>query len=185
MSNQAITAGILTVSDRGARGETEDISGPALCRMLETKLGARILVTACVPDEPDDIAATLTRWAHDSPRPDLLLTTGGTGLAPRDQTPEATRRVIERPHPALLELARMRCYTITPRTYLSRGEAGTIGSTLVINLPGSPRGATEMLEAMLDILPHAIETLRGEVQDDGRANAAAKTGKVIEHEDAG
>jgi len=77
----------------------------------------------------------------------------------------------------------MRCYAITPRTYLSRGEAGTIGRTLVINLPGSPRGATEMLEAMLDILPHAIETLRGDVQDDGRPDASPTTGRVIAHDD--
>jgi molybdopterin biosynthesis enzyme MoaB len=82
-----------------------------------------------------------------------------------------------------MELARMRCYAKTPRTFLSRGVAGTIGRTLILTLPGSPRGATENLEALLDILPHAIETIRGEVQDDGRPGAASVTGKVITHAD--
>ena len=86
-------------------------------------------------------------------------------------------------HAGLMELARLRCYAKTARTYLSRGVAGTINQTLLITLPGSPRGATEMLEALLDILPHAIETLRGEVQDDGRPGAAAAGGRVIEHKD--
>jgi len=103
MNDPAITAGILTVSDRCSRGQTEDTSGPALRAMLTSRLQAEVLIAACVPDEPDEIAATLRRWATDEPRPDLLLTTGGTGLAPRDHTPEATRRVIERPHPGLLE----------------------------------------------------------------------------------
>jgi len=183
MNTRAITVAILTVSDRCARGETEDLSGPALQAMVESQLAGQVVIADCVPDEPDAIAAALVRWATDGPKPDLLLTTGGTGLAPRDHTPEATRRVLERPHPGLLELARMRCYAITPRTYLSRGEAGTIGRTLVINLPGSPRGATEMLAALIDILPHAIQTLRGEVQDDGRPGATATTGRVIEHDD--
>ena len=129
------------------------------------------MATACVPDEQDMIAACLREWATQTPRPDLILTNGGTGLAPRDVTPEATLAVVERRHSGLMELARLRCYAKTPRAFLSRGEAGTIAGTLVINLPGSQRGATENLEALLDILPHAIETLRGEVQDDGRPSA--------------
>lgn len=178
-----IRIAILTVSDRCSRGQAVDTSGPALGDMARDKLQADIVATACVPDESDRIAAQLTQWACDAARPDLILTTGGTGLAPRDLTPEATARVLQRRHPALLELARLRCYAKTPRTFLSRGEAGTIERTLVINLPGSKRGATENLEALLDILPHAIETLRGEVQDDGRPDAAAVSGKVIEHKD--
>ena len=89
--------------------------------------------------------------------------------------------MFEREHSGLMELARMRCYAKTPRTFLSRGVAGTIGRTLILTVPGSPRGSSENLEALLDILPHAVETLRGEVQDDGRADAVAKTGKVIRH----
>lgn len=176
-----IRAAILTVSDRCAAGVTSDTSGPALAELLRAALGAEIAARACVPDEIKLIRSQLTAWAHQAPRPDLIVTTGGTGLAPRDVTPEATRGVIERPHPGLLELARLRCYEKTPRTFLARGEAGTLSGSLVLNLPGSQRGATEMLEALLDVLPHAIETLRGEVQDDGRPEALAQTGKVIEH----
>ncbi|MEX0886387.1 MAG: MogA/MoaB family molybdenum cofactor biosynthesis protein [Phycisphaeraceae bacterium] len=170
-----IRAAVLTVSDRCSRGEADDTSGPALAALVRERLGAHVVATACVPDEVERIIAQLRAWARDEPRPDLLLTTGGTGLAPRDVTPEATAAVLERRHDGLLELARRRCYDNTPRTYLSRGEAGTIAQTLIINLPGSQRGATEMLEALLDILPHAIETLRGDVKDDGR------TGEVIHH----
>jgi molybdenum cofactor synthesis domain-containing protein len=176
-----IRLAVLTVSDRCSRGAAVDTSGPALAEMGREKLGAQVVATACVPDEVEAIAAQLSAWATDHPRPDLILTTGGTGLAPRDLTPEATAKILQRRHPALLELARYRCFAKTPRTFLSRGEAGTIERTLIINLPGSRRGATENLEALLDILPHAIETLRGEVQDDGRADAMAATGKVIHH----
>ena len=91
--------------------------------------------------------------------------TGGTGLAPRDVTPEAARLVLEREHPGLMELARLRCLEKSPKAYLSRGIAGTIGRTLILTLPGSPRGAVENLEAILDVLPHAIDTLRGDVVD--------------------
>jgi molybdenum cofactor synthesis domain-containing protein len=168
-----ITVAILTVSDRSSRGERVDSSGPALERVCREKLGATILAMGLVPDERDQIKAELTRWARagvgmeDGSRkaPDLILTTGGTGLAPRDVTPEATAAVLERRHPALLELVRLRCLAITPKTFLSRGESGTIGQSLVINLPGSPKGAVECLSALLDILPHAIETLRGDVKD--------------------
>ncbi|MCC5785700.1 MAG: MogA/MoaB family molybdenum cofactor biosynthesis protein [Phycisphaerales bacterium] len=175
--------GVLTVSDRCSRGETVDTSGPALIDLAREKLGARTLPLACVPDEVEQIAANLRAFAAADPAPDLVLTTGGTGLAPRDVTPEATLGVIERRHSGLTELIRRRCYDKTPRAYLSRGEAGTIGRTLVINLPGSTRGAVESLEALLDILPHAIETLRGEVQDDGRPDAQSRTGKVVRHAD--
>ena len=157
-----ITAAVLTVSDRCARGEAHDTSGPALAAVLRDQLGSEVKAAACVPDEAERITAQLMSWAHDAPRPDLILTTGGTGLAPRDVTPEATAPVIERRHPALLELARLRCYEKTPMTFLSRGEAGTAARTLIVNLPGSQRGAVECLEALLDVLPHAIETLRGE-----------------------
>lgn len=160
-----IRAAVLTVSDRCSRGEAVDDSGPALAEMLRSRLGAEITAAACLPDEREPIASLLRRWANETPPPDLILTTGGTGLSARDVTPEATRDVIERRHEGLTELMRLRCYAKTPRAYLSRGEAGAIGSTLVVNLPGSLRGAVESLEALLDILPHAVKTLRGEETD--------------------
>ena len=177
-----IRAAVLTVSDRCSRGEAEDTSGPSLCAMLRDQLGATIVATACVPDEVDRIAARFVEWSRSDAGIDLVVSTGGTGLAPRDVTPEAAKSVFEREHAGLMELARARCLPKTPRTYLSRGVAGTIGRTVILTLPGSPRGATENLEALLDILPHAIETLRGEVQDDGRPDAAPTTGRVIRHE---
>ena len=154
---------VLTVSDRCARGETPDTSGPALVEIVESALSARVVATACVPDEAVAICDQLRLWSAAAPV-DLVLTTGGTGLAPRDVTPEATLSVLERRHPGLLELARLRCYPDQPRAFLSRGEAGTIGRTLIINLPGSRRGSTHCLRALLDVLPHALETLRGEGQ---------------------
>ncbi|GAB4135302.1 bifunctional molybdenum cofactor biosynthesis protein MoaC/MoaB [Thermopirellula anaerolimosa] len=160
-----IRAAVLTVSDRCSRGEAADTSGPALVQVLQSRLGAEITTAACIPDEREQIASLLRRWANDEPPPDLILTTGGTGLSARDVTPEATRDVVERRHEGLTELIRLRCYAKTPRAYLSRGEAGVIGSTLVINLPGSRTGAVESLEALLDILPHAVKTLRGEATD--------------------
>ncbi len=178
-----IRAAVLTVSDRCSRGAAVDTSGPGLAAMLREKLGAEVVDTACVPDEKDQIAAVFVAWSKRERGIDLIVSTGGTGLAPRDVTPEAARSVFEREHAGLMELARMRCYPKTARTYLSRGVAGTIGRTLILTLPGSPRGSSENLEALLDILPHAIETLRGEVQDDGRPGAEARTGRVVEHRD--
>ena len=179
-----IRIAILTVSDRCSRGETTDTSGPALADLARAQLNPDVVATACLPDERPRISEQLRQWALYNPKPDMILTTGGTGLAPRDVTPEATLDVIERRHAGLMELIRRRCYEKTPRAYLSRGEAGTIGRTIIINLPGSQRGATESLEALIDILPHAIETLRGQVQDDGRPDAQSTTGKVIQHKDA-
>jgi molybdenum cofactor synthesis domain-containing protein len=178
-----IRVAVLTVSDRCSRGQATDTSGPGLCEICRTRLGAVIVATACVPDEVDRIAAQFVEWSRAMPSIDLVVSTGGTGLAPRDVTPEAALSVFERQHSGLMELARMRCYAKTARTFLSRGVAGTIGRTLFLTLPGSPRGSSENLEALLDILPHAIETLRGEVQDDGRPSATATTGKVIAHKD--
>jgi molybdopterin adenylyltransferase len=178
-----IRAAVLTVSDRCSRAQAVDTSGPSLCAMLRERLGAEVAQTACLPDEADQLAAKFLEWSRALPRIDLVVSTGGTGLAPRDVTPEAALKVIERQHAGLMELARLRCYAKTARTFLSRGVAGTVGRTLIITLPGSPRGATENLEALLDILPHAIETLRGDVQDDGRPGAPATTGRVIVHKD--
>lgn len=177
-----IRAAVLTVSDRCSRAEAIDTSGPALADMLRSQLHAEVVQTRCLPDDRHALAACFLEWARPQHRIDLILSTGGTGLAPRDVTPEAARSVLEREHPALMELARIRCMAITPRTFLSRGVAGTIARTLILTLPGSTKGATENLAALLDILPHAIETLRGEVQDDGRPDAAPRTGKVLRHD---
>ena len=162
-------AAILTISDRCWAGKSVDASGPALASLCKGQLGAQIYATAVVPDDVQAIRRQLQNWAAASPPVDLILTTGGTGLAPRDFTPEATAGILERRHPALLELARHRCLARTPRAFLSRGECGTLGRSLILNLPGSPRGATEFLEALLDVLPHAIQMLRGEDLDHGGA----------------
>ena len=152
---------ILTVSDRCSRGEATDRSGPALAEAVEAAIDARVLATGCVPDEQEQIAEQLRAWSASRPPIDLVLTTGGTGLSPRDHTPEATLGVLERRHAGLIDLIRTRCYAKTPMTALSRGEAGTLGQTLIINLPGSPRGALEWFEAVADVLPHAIDTMLG------------------------
>ena len=162
---QPIRFSVLTVSDRCASGERDDLGGPAVVKAMVELCSAKLCDVAIVPDEIPQIIDGLRVWLDASDAPDLILTTGGTGLATRDVTPEATLQLLERRHDGLLELARRRCYDITPMTYLSRGVSGTAGQTLIINLPGSSRGAHEMVEAISDILPHAIETLRDEVGD--------------------
>ena len=152
---------ILTVSDRRSRGEEPDLAGPALQEEVRGLFGAESLCD-CVPDEQQAIIERIESWLHDQAPPDLVLTTGGTGLSERDVTPEATAKLIDRPHPGLLDLARARCLPGKPHAYLSRAIAGVAGKTLIINLPGSPRGACETLRLMADVLPHAIETLRGD-----------------------
>ncbi len=152
--------GILTVSDRSARGDREDLSGPALARAVTERLaGAEIAQTAIVPDDRGEIAATLRRWA-DELELELILTTGGTGVAPRDVTPEATLAVVERLTPGLAEAMRAESLRVTPHAMLSRGAAGIRGRTLIVNLPGSPKGAVENLLVILPVLPHAVELLQ-------------------------
>jgi len=174
---------VLTVSDRCSRGDTVDTSGPALSAAARQHLGADVVAEACVPDCMDTIAAQLLDWVRTQPAPDLILTTGGTGLAPRDFTPEATLRVLDRQAPGLMELIRSRCSRRTPRVFLSRGLAGLADRTLIINLPGSQRGAVECFEALTDLLPHALESMRGEIQDDGRPDAVPLDGRVVVHPD--
>ena len=155
-----IRAGILTISDRGYQGQYRDLSGPVIRDLVVGQLDATIEIEEIVPDERQLIARTLKRWA-DEVGLDLTLTTGGTGFAPRDVTPEATRDIIDREAPGLAEAMRARSLQITPHAMLSRGVAGIRGQTLVINLPGSPKAVRENLETILPALPHAIELLQG------------------------
>jgi molybdenum cofactor synthesis domain-containing protein len=150
---------VLTVSDRAARGEAEDLSGPAVARMAEEQLGAAIVRLGVVADEQPLIEAVLVGWA-DSGDVDVILTTGGTGFAPRDVTPEATQAVVQRPAPGLAEAMRAASLQVTPHAMLSRATAGMRGRTLLVNLPGSPKGATENLAVLVPVLPHAVELLR-------------------------
>jgi molybdopterin adenylyltransferase len=152
-------AAILTVSDKGYAGEREDTGGPELARLLDP---AAYQVTAyrVVPDERAAITAQLLEWC-DRERLDLILTTGGTGLSPRDVTPEATLAVAERSVPGIPEAMRAAGLAQTPHAMLSRGVAVIRGCTLIINLPGSPRGARENLAAVAAALPHALEKLQG------------------------
>ncbi len=160
MSGECPKIAILTVSDRGAAGEAEDGSGPALVELVERVGLGKVCATKVVSDEIDAIRGFVRDWSRGDDSAALILTTGGTGLAPRDNTPEAVSALFTKPAPNLMELARLRCFEKTPLTYLSRGVAGVVDRTLVITLPGSPKGAVEQLEAILDILPHAMETAR-------------------------
>ena len=155
-----ITLGVLTVSDKGSRGEREDESGKAIGETL-APLDARVVKYEIVPDEGEIISATLAAWA-DSAEVDLIVTTGGTGLAPRDVTPEATLAIIDRLVPGFAEVMRAESLKKTPQAMLSRAVAGIRKGSLIINLPGSPKAVRECLEAILSALPHAIETLKGE-----------------------
>jgi molybdenum cofactor synthesis domain-containing protein len=155
-----LKAGILTVSDRGSRGEREDASGPALRAWLLER-GVEAARLEIVPDEEDRIAAALRNWA-DEKGFELILTTGGTGVSPRDVTPEATLRVVERTIPGFGERMRAKSLEKTPMAIVSRAVAGVRKRSLIINLPGSPKGAVENLEAVWDAVPHAVEKIRGD-----------------------
>jgi molybdenum cofactor synthesis domain-containing protein len=148
---------VLTISDRCFRGEQVDQSGPAVCQLLEAA-GMRLATVETLPDELDLIAASLRRHAASA---NLIVTTGGTGLAPRDVTPEATRLVCDRLVDGLAERMRAEGLLHTPFAPLSRAVCGTLGSTLIVNLPGSPAGARTSLAAILSLLPHALDLLAG------------------------
>jgi len=150
--------GILTVSDRSAAGKREDVSGPLLTTLV-TDQGWEVSVTEIVPDELDVIAETLIRWSDDG-IVDVILTTGGTGFAPRDITPEATLKIIDRRTPGLVEAIRAESLKITSHAMLSRAEAGIRGSVLVVNFPGSPKAVRENFEVILPVLPHAVDLLK-------------------------
>jgi len=153
-----IRFGILTLSDRSSRGERADSSGPELARLIQAQ-GWSVAKQEVLPDDESAIRDTLTNWS-DSGEVDVLLTTGGTGFSPRDVTPEATRAVIERDAPGLAEAMRAASLAITPHAMLSRIVTGIRKRTLIINLPGSPKGAVENLEIIIPVLPHAVQLLR-------------------------
>jgi molybdopterin adenylyltransferase len=161
-----IRFGVLTVSDRSARGERSDASGPALAELIVTQKWL-VIRQAILPDDESGIRETLIGWA-DSGDFDIILTTGGTGFAVRDNTPEATRAVIQKEAPGLAEVMRAESLKKTPHAMLSRAIAGIRMRTLIINLPGSPKGARENLESLLPVLPHAVQLL----QDDPRSESS-------------
>ena len=157
---------VLTASDRCAAGITEDKSGPLLRELLENE-GYTVIAVALVPDEKEKIAAALIRFA-DEEQADVVFTTGGTGFAPRDVTPEATKDVVDREVPGIPEAIRYESLKITNRAMLSRATAGIRGKTLIVNLPGSPKAVRESLAVVLPVLPHAVETLSGQTQSCAR-----------------
>ncbi|NJP39608.1 MOSC domain-containing protein [Oscillospiraceae bacterium HV4-5-C5C] len=161
-------AAVITLSDRSARGEREDLSGPLLVRHL-AGLGFEVAEQLLLPDDAKVLRHALTRLA-DQRQLDLILTTGGTGFAPRDITPEATLAVADRQAPGIAEAIRQASLAITPKAMLSRGASVIRGRTLIINLPGSPAACEEGLAVFADILPHALGLLRGQIRDCARLN---------------
>lgn len=159
-----IRVAILTLSDRGSKGEREDRSGPAIREMLKG-IDSDILYYDILPDDKEMIKEKLIEYSE---KVDLVLTTGGTGLSPRDVTPEATREVIEREIPGIPEIMRIEGMKKTPRAMLSRAVAGVRGRTLIVNLPGSPVAVKENLEVIIDTIPHAIEKIKGDTSECAR-----------------
>lgn len=157
---------ILTISDRGSRGERQDLSGPTLRKRLKEVKNFTVILEKIVSDEIAEIEEVLIEWS-DQKRVDLILTTGGTGFSPRDLAPEATTAVIERPAPGFAEAMRAESLKITPHAMISRAVSGIRKSTLIINFPGSPKAARECLEIILPALPHALQKLAGDPSDCG------------------
>ncbi|MDI6736534.1 MAG: molybdopterin adenylyltransferase [bacterium] len=163
-----ITVGILTISDKGAKGEREDKSGQVIMELI-SPLNVQVTEYKIIPDEKEMIIDNLIRLV-DELGCELVLTTGGTGLSPRDVTPEATKEVIEKEIPGFGEIMRTIGFKSTPHALLSRAMAGTRKQSLIINLPGSPKGVRECLELILPSIPHGIKVLKGQGQECGKAS---------------
>ncbi len=160
------TAGVLTLSDKGALGEREDLCGPLIKEAL-LKAGFQVLASRILPDEYEEILVVLVDWV-DRKGLDLIITTGGTGLSPRDVTPEATRAAIEKEVPGIAEAIRAEGLKHTPFAMLSRGIAGIRKQSLIINLPGSPKAVEESLGVILPVLKHALEKIKGSTKECAR-----------------
>jgi len=158
-----INIGIITISDKGSKGQRQDKSGEVI-RDVVSSMNAKVVKYEIIPDEKDIIAATLCDWA-DSGKMDVILTTGGTGLSKRDVTPEATLSVVDRAVPGITEAMRAKSLEKTPMAMLSRAAAGQRGQCLIINLPGSPKAVRECLEVIIPAIPHAVEIIKGEVTE--------------------
>ncbi len=161
--NQTLFAGVITVSDRGARGEREDLSGQVVRELLEN-LPAEVRAYRIVADEKEEIAGAIIQFVDDE-KLDIVVTTGGTGVSPRDVTPDATMNVIDRDIPGMAEVMRCESLKKTPHAMISRAVVGIRGSSLIINLPGSPRGASENLAAIMPALKHAVDKIKGDPSD--------------------
>jgi molybdopterin adenylyltransferase len=160
MPSKLLTAAVLTVSDSSFRGERPDVSGPAVASLLQEK-GFAVVTNQVVPDEQSQIEQALIRLANEAR---LVVTTGGTGIASRDVTPEATRAVCERLIEGIPEKMRAEGAKQTPFAALSRGVCGTRGQSLILNLPGNPKGAVESLTSVINLLPHALDLLAGKTE---------------------
>jgi molybdopterin adenylyltransferase len=158
-----IQAGVITVSDKGSAGQRKDLSGPEAERILKT-IGIEVTRHTVVPDEIDQIRHSLIDFS-DHLKLDLIVTTGGTGVSPRDMTPDATLGVIDKEVPGMAEAMRWESYKITPHALISRAVVGIRGQTLIVNLPGSPKGVRENLTVLLPALPHAIEKIKGDERE--------------------
>ena len=161
-----ISAAVLTLSDKGFSGQREDISGETIKKMIR-KIGCRTVQYEVLPDEADLIKEKLMSWSLPGEEIDIIFTTGGTGFSKRDVTPEATESVLDREIPGFSEAMRMEGYKSNPRAILSRGVCGIKNETIIINLPGSVKGVREGLETILDVLPHAVDILKGRTKECG------------------
>ena len=160
-----IKIGVITISDKGSRGEREDLSVEEIKKLIP-KLPGQITAYTVIPDEESIIVKTLISYVEKE-RLDLIITSGGTGLSPRDVTPESTRKVIEREVPGMAEAIRIESLKKTPFGMLSRGVVGTRGHSLIVNLPGSPKAVRENLTTILPVIPHALEKLQGDLTECG------------------
>ncbi|MBI5756234.1 MAG: MogA/MoaB family molybdenum cofactor biosynthesis protein [Nitrospirae bacterium] len=170
-----IKVAVLTMSDKGSRGEREDESGRLICNMVKD-ISGDVVLHEIIPDEPKIIEDRLRHFADDL-RVDLIVTTGGTGVSPRDVTPEATKNVIEKEIPGLAEFMRAEGCKKTPRAAISRGIVGIRRGSLIVNLPGSPRGVSEGLGVILSTIPHVIEKMHGDESDCGKPAEKAAGGR--------